>query len=155
MTIRFLSNFALGCFVGALSALIVAWIIDETVSAAYQKNWIYLFSALITLAAASLALMGTLSVISNQNKVSKDQKDASLRAAKATLPLALSELVRACNAGIKYADKDASFFKSRENREDYERDTAISTEVLATIQSCIEYSDGRSGKWLSVVVQYY
>lgn len=89
---RFLRNFALGCFFGTQIALTMAWALDESVSTALHKNWIYLVSSGVTLLAASLALMGTFSVIENQNRLASEENEKSLLAARAALPTALSSL---------------------------------------------------------------
>lgn len=98
---RFLRNFALGCFVGALIALILAWALDETVSEDLRKNWIYLVSAGVTLLAASLALLGTFSVIENQNRLAAEENTRSLLAARAALPPVLSSFSGKADAAFE------------------------------------------------------
>lgn len=109
----------------------------------------------LPLVAAGAAFGGILLQVKEAKINSEEQRLAALRAAKATLPLALSEMVRVCNSGIRYAVEGPPFFKVSGSRSNYERDTAISAEVLATLRSCIEYADYESALWLSILVQHY
>ena len=80
---------------------------------------------------------------------------ASLRAAQAALPLALSEIVRVSNTGVDYASKDHAFFKLPNSRSEYENATGISEDTLNVLKTCIEFADEQSAKWLAVVLQHY
>ncbi|WP_417816506.1 hypothetical protein [Tritonibacter scottomollicae] len=105
--------------------------------------------------AAGAAFGSILLQIKETKVTAEEQRLAKLRAAKATLPLALSEIVRVSNTGVDYACKDPAFFKLPNSRSEYENATGISEDTLNVLKTCIEFADEQSAKWLAVVLQHY
>jgi len=153
---KFLQNYALGCLTGALIALFLAWSLDETVSVVLQKTWIYLVSAGVTLIAASLALLGTLSVIENQNRLASEEVERSLLAARAVLPPVLSSLsVKASRGFNAIADYENLLSQDKEIGEQILQNIRITKDEIDTLKECIQVSDPNTARWLSLVVSHF
>lgn len=155
MKLRFLGNFALGCFVGAFFALALAWIIDESVHDAYQKNWVYLFSALTTLAAASLALSGTFSVIFNQNELARKETERSMLAARALLPPVLSSLHTKAELGFLAAANQKEYKSNPDKARQLLDKLSLSSEELKVLSDCIKFSEDDTARWLSLIISHF
>ncbi len=162
MKTKFLRNYALGCFTGASIALSLAWLLDETVSAALQKNWIYLVSAGVTLLAASLALLGTFSVIENQNQIAAREKTAKIRASKSMLPSILAELSRRCEHNAFTVLLNSRSATDGTSLPDHLK-IYIGAEIkpflegheFQTLKDCIEYADIEDAQVLQHIVRRY
>lgn len=98
-----------------------------------RATFIPLFTIFGTLLAAVLALNGALANIDNQNRLQAKNRNDKLVAARATLPLALSELVEICDNRVAFElDRVAA-------RRD--RDWTLSEVSQRTIKECIEFCD--------------
>jgi len=124
----------------------LAWAVDLEVSESFSRYAVYLFSALTTLAAATLATSGVLMTVSIQADRIASERRAKLEAARSTLPLALSQLYEICEANIKHN------IKPTPNRVN---EFIISDNSIATIKECIEFSNGSVQKTLQEVVMIY
>lgn len=154
MKIHFLANFALGCFLGSIFSLSLAWVIDESVATAYQKNWVYLFSALTTLAAAALALSGTFSVIHNQKELAASENAKSLLAARAALPPVLSSLTKKATLGFDACSNQLTLKTTPHVARDTLEKLTLTTDELAVLTSCIKYCDDDTARWLSLIISH-
>lgn len=155
MKTKFLRNFALGCFTGAFIALSLAWLLDETVSTALQKNWIYLVSAGVTLLAASLALLGTFSVIENQNKLAKEENEKSLLAARAALPPVLSSLYQKCSNAFEISDNQLEVRRNEKMALRLLSELELSSKELKALTECIKHADADTARWLSLIISHF
>lgn len=152
---RHLKNFPLGLLLGAAFALFLAWAIDGDVGESLAKNGTYIFSALASLLAASIALVGVFSNIENQNQLAERNRLASLRAAKAVLPLALTKLYSVAEAGFDFALEEETFYREPSNRETILAKLALDAAVLSTLKECISFGDEVSSAWLSAIIRKY
>lgn len=143
---RWLKNFPLGLAIGSTAALMLAWAVDLEVSEAFSRYSVYLFSALTTLAAATLATSGVLMTVSIQADRIESERRAKLEAARSTLPLALSQLTEICDVNIKHNIKPAP---------DRNNEHILNDNSIATVKECIEFSNGRAQKTLQEVVMIY
>lgn len=107
--------------------------------------------------------MGTLSVIANQNKITRNQRDASLRSAHSTLPSILAELSRRCNHNTivillnsqNALTNDSKLPKHLEKYIDAEILPFISGHEFQILKDCIEFADERDAYILSRIVSDY
>ena len=155
MKIRFINNFAFGCFVGSLSTLILAWILDENVGVAFQKNAIYLFTFAATLGAAALALLGTLTVISNQNEIAYQENNRRLLAARAALPPVLSSLYQKAVTGADMTANQKPLKATPKKAQKALRKLAITSSEMLVLKECIKYADEDTSRWLSLIISHF
>jgi hypothetical protein len=95
---RWILNFPLGLFLGAVTAFSVAWFVDaEFRSELLDRLAPSVLSALTTLVAAVIAVTGVLRNIENQNSLAEQARQRKLAAARAVLPLSLSEFYKVCD----------------------------------------------------------
>jgi len=152
---KFLRNYALGCFTGASIALSLAWLLDETVSTALQTNWIYLVSAGVTLLAASLALLGTFSIIENQNRLAAEEKNKSLLAARAALPPVLSSLYQKSTLGFEVSDNQLQQSQDANGSSRLLSELELQESELRALTECIKFSDPDTARWLSLIISHF
>lgn len=155
MKFKFLKNFALGFLVGALIALSLAWALDETVSEGLRKNWVYLASAATTLLAASLALLGTFSIIENQNRLASEENEKSLLAARAALPTVLSSLYRKSENGFEASDDQLGRSQDKPACLRLLSELELSEEELKALTGCIKFADPDTARWLSLIISHF
>ncbi|MFD1157837.1 hypothetical protein [Roseovarius aestuarii] len=93
---KLLRNTAFGGLVGTLVTLALVWAFDSDVSTEIKRFYTFVFTACITLAAATLTLYGVFSNIENQQTQAQQDRNRKLLAAKALLPNALSKMCEAC-----------------------------------------------------------
>ena len=150
---RWLTEFFKGTpvhiFGGALVGMFYTWFVIGSPHTEELSNFV---NTIMTILASLLAAGAA---IASASWESERRKAGELRAAKVTLPLALTDFVRVSESGIRYALEDEAFFKSAENRARYVSDISLSNETLETIKSCVASADETSAKWLSVLVQHY
>ena len=95
---RWILNFPLGLFLGAVAAFSVAAFLDAEVKIELLNRFgPSLLSALTTLVAAAIAVTGVLKNIENQNNLAEQARQRKLAAARAVLPLSLSEFYKVCD----------------------------------------------------------
>lgn len=95
---RWILNFPLGLCLGAVAAFSVAWLVDaEFKSELLNRLGPSVLSALTTLLAAAIAVTGVLRNIENQNNLAEQARQRKLAAARAVLPLSLSEFYKVCD----------------------------------------------------------
>ena len=150
-----LKNFPFGLFVGAALALLLATTIDGDVGEELAKNRTYIFSALMTLIAASIALAGVLFNTGNQSALNERNRLAHLKAAKAVLPLALSHMNQVARKGLEFSLQTLDLYHDKENLKTVKAALDLGDSVLPTLRDCIEYADPVSGDWLSLIIQKY
>ena len=98
---RWILNFPLGLFWGAVTAFSVAAFLDaEVKSDLLNRVGPSMLSALTTLLAAAIAVTGVLRNIENQNSLAEQARQRKLAAARAVLPLALSEFYKVCDSHL-------------------------------------------------------
>lgn len=87
---RLLLNFPLGLFLGCSLTLLLAYFLDRSFSDQLSKFYTFVFSALLSLVAATLALAGALNASNTQQKIDENNRLRRLASAKASLPSTLS-----------------------------------------------------------------
>jgi len=98
---RWILNFPLGLFLGAVTAFSVAWFVDaEFKSELLGRLAPSVLSALTTLVAAAIAVTGVVRNIENQNNLAEQTRQRKLAAARAVLPLSLSEFYKVCDSHL-------------------------------------------------------
>lgn len=128
---------------GWLAALLLASRIDSRIADRVAENWVQFSTILAAIAAALIALIGVRRQIENGEKLEESRRQASLRAAKATLPLALSRLSQVSERGAHHC-----LMKPEERSEKIN----VPDDAIGILKSCIEYSDPISSRWLAAII---
>jgi hypothetical protein len=142
---NFLGNFPLGLLTGALIAFAASCLVDQEVSKWLHENLASILGSTVALVASTLAVGGVLFNVHSQERHRREERLASLRAAKATLPLALSELHQVCTNRIIQEFLKPSFSEKLD----------ISPEIIGIFKECIEYDAGTAGTRLREIINLY
>jgi len=145
----FIDGIALGAFLTLLAFLICALLFYfRLFGNSFDIYAQTLITALATAATGYLAVRGIREQIQENIEAEKQRRYESLRAARATLPIALSDVIRISRKMQKaiFSGKLASV----------ERDFASlnSPNLFETLTKCIQYSDQQSGDRLSQLIRY-
>lgn len=144
---NFLKNTAFGVFIGFELAILAAWAFDAQINSAPQ-----LLTASSALVGAFLAVAGVLSNIDNQNQISEGQRERSLLAAKATLPLTLTSMIEIAVRGAHFTVSGSLTEQEAEQRV---LELTLPTEVISSLQKVIEYSSDDDAAKLSYLISYF
>lgn len=131
---KFLDGFALGLAIGFMLSFLIIWVMDgsSNVIQTYLSEHI---THIVTVLAAALALFGISKQIQSNFELMEKTRLAKLDAAKATLPIVLSNIVGLCEE--RYYS--IAFGQSTpEPSMQWE----ITDFELATLKECIEHSEG-------------
>jgi hypothetical protein len=145
----FADGIALGVFLTLLVVFSLALLFDFRFFGNDADDYIQtLVTSVVAMGAGYLALWGIRHQVQQNFEVEEARRLNSLRAARASLPLALSDLVSTAQKVLgRILDGTA---KSPE-----ELVTSISSPtVLETISKCIEYSDTKSADRLAQIIRY-
>jgi hypothetical protein len=145
---EFLKNFPFGIFIGFIAAMGLFWFLGADLSDDLTKYGTYILTAMASLLASAAAFA---TAIWN----SEQQREAQLKAARANLPLALSELVTVSRFGFNYAQETEGWDNSAENFPNLETDTKIPPHTLKTIEAVISSADPITSEWLTLFLNYY
>ncbi|UWQ92766.1 hypothetical protein K3727_08300 [Rhodobacteraceae bacterium M382] len=149
----------LGVFVGIGYFLLI----ESKIGGEYSKFWVYGVSALITLFASGVALVGVFFNIENQNRLADSATEAKKRASLAMLPAVLAEIGRRCEHNVftvlinsennlrTSTDLDTHF----QRYQNAEIKPFIDNIEFQTLKECIEYSDKQSAEILSRIPYHY
>lgn len=141
---KFLRNTAFGALVGTLLSLGLAWGVDSNVSAELKRVYTFVFTAFISLIAATFTLVGVFSNIENQQTQEKFQRQRKLQAARAFLPSALSNMCEICRWGVRYSH-DFQAYENNLGRIQFEQESfdrlSLSDEIISVFRDVIELSD--------------
>ncbi|MEQ8293929.1 MAG: hypothetical protein RIA08_17135 [Roseovarius sp.] len=139
-----LQNTSLGALFGVVIGGAFVCIIESDLDGDYVKYGTYGITVIVGLVASTLALTAALSNIENQNQVAQEVRNAALSAAKATLPLALTELSHICERGAELSLKrNAGPLSSSGDIEPGPliEELLLSKESLSAIKETIQFSD--------------
>lgn len=124
------------------------------ISAETREYLLYALTAIITLFASAMALFGTFRLVNHQKEIEAENRRRRLDAARATLPLALSETLSFCEKiHSAYANLEEIRSDPKLVRQTIE-DAKLDEETLSVIRDCIEHSDQPANIWLSTIVAY-
>lgn len=128
--------------------------IGAEISAETREYLLYALTAIITLFASAMALFGTFHLINHQKEIETENRRRRLDAARATLPLALSETLSFCEkVHSAYANLEEIRSDPKLVRQTIE-DAKLDEETLSVIRDCIEHSDQPANIWLSTIVAH-
>lgn len=142
-----LKNTAFGAFLGLIAGILFSRALGSDVLEDAQRLYTATISAFITLGGASLALYGVFANIDNQNRNHAKTRDDRLVAARATLPLALSELVGICKNRVQ--------FEIDRKPERRDANWTLSDVGQKTFKECIEFSDSGPRETLVEICAIY
>lgn len=143
-----LLNFPLGITLGAISAFGLSWLIDTKLWNSNAERYLpALIAAGATLVSATVAVAGVLRNIRNQNILAEHARFRKLTAARASLPLALSELSKLSENHIaRLSNGDKQVESGSEE---------ISTAAHETLKLVIEHANEPTQKSLSFLLMAY
>ncbi|WP_164658236.1 hypothetical protein [Tropicibacter sp. Alg240-R139] len=130
-----------GCVIGACFIILTGTDFNQDI----KRYGTFALSALVALFASAVSLAGVFSNINNQNENYKEQRLASLKAAKATLPLALSQFSQSA--------REATALCLKLSEDDSLTDVIEGNgEAISILKETIEYSDDTSGRWIAAII---
>ncbi|MBV2359783.1 hypothetical protein KUH32_08355 [Thalassococcus sp. CAU 1522] len=145
---EFIRSFPVGVMIGASIGIAYVFALESNWNEAVTEYVLYGLTALVTLGASAIAL--TTAIWDSESK-----RDRRLRAAKASLPMALSELMQVAERGIRLSLMDTAVLRDSETGPNVRAELAVSETSLATLKECIESADETSAKWLVNIVAHY
>ena len=145
---EFLKNFPFGIFVGFIAAMTLFWIFGADISDDLTRYGTYVLTAMASLLASAVAFA---TAVWNAER----QRELRLRAARASLPLALSEMVSASRNGYQYAKNTTGWDDIETNFPQLQNDINLSDKTIETIQAVIASSDTVTADWLAVFLAHY
>ncbi|KPP83328.1 MAG: hypothetical protein HLUCCO07_12695 [Rhodobacteraceae bacterium HLUCCO07] len=145
---HFIRNFPMGASFGVFMGAIFIIVIQGEWPDDLQRYGTYGITAIVTLLASAIAL--TTAIWNTETA-----RHRKLKAAKASLPLALSRLIETARNGVQISMEDDAFFNDPENAYFIEKRLAIPNEVFNTLKECIEFGDETSAQWLTNIIAHY
>lgn len=142
----FLDGIALGATIGIIFTLLLCWILSS-VSDKISDNIVGFATIVATFFAAFVALFGAWAAIDETQAVEIRNLDRKLSAAKASLPLFLSQLYEVCDNRVSLLTSGEGGVKN--NPWD------IDSSAIAIFKECIEYSDGMAKDTLTEILLAY
>ncbi len=149
--IKFLMNFAGGLALGTIATLFLCWMFDSQISEDLKKLYTFIFSAIMTALAATLALAGALNNVYTQRELDRNNRLRRLNAAKANLPIALNNFIKVCKiAKNKETSELSTGFPQGTPARNFGLDHK--EEAINTLTSVIENAEIREAKILSSIL---
>ena len=150
--IRHLEGFLFGTSVFGLVLLIFAIVTDSQIRNTVIQHLPEMITALGSLIAAYLAVKGISHQVQSKIEIETSRRKSQLEAAKASLPLALSELHDACRSAIRFTYQTD---RHADGVVEGSKAFAMSESALAILKECISYSDAKSAVRLANVIRHY
>jgi hypothetical protein len=148
----FIDALALGIFIGILSLLIFIWIIDlGRFDDIWEANAFSLLGTLATLFVGFLALKSVQDQIEQNHAIFESQRLDELRAAKSTLPVALSDICEISANNMRRHFEASDLFDHSITNEFH----TMSENLILIIQRCIQLDNGFAGNILSNILKSY
>ncbi|MBN9068359.1 MAG: hypothetical protein J0H60_18400 [Rhizobiales bacterium] len=145
----FIDGLALGVFITLLVLFSLAITFNLHIFGNNSDNYIQtILTSLAAIGAAYLALQGIQNQIQQNFEIEDKRRRNSLLAARASLPLTLSALVRISRSVLR-AIMDGQSLSPKELVDSIE-----DPHVLASLTRCIEFADGETGERLSQIMRY-
>jgi hypothetical protein len=145
----FTDGIALGAFLTLLVLFIFAALFHLQLFGTNHDTYIQtLITSIATAATGYLAIRGIREQIQKNAEAEEQRRQESLRAARATLPLALAEVVETSRSILK-----AIFAGQLEPAEKHLQSLTLSG-LIETLTKCIQYSDNQSGDRLAQIIRY-
>lgn len=148
---RWLDGFALGVLVGSLFLIVLFWASENSASELISSNFVQFATILSSIFAAWLALRGIRAQVETSWEQERARRGASLAAAKASLPLALSQL-----HGI--AKRGAEVNLRLQNGKDCSRiaeELQLPHEAISVLKQNIEYASEVNAQRISALIRNY
>jgi hypothetical protein len=150
--IKFLSNIVLGILLGSIFAFSIALVFDADIQDGLKKFYTSLLTSITTVIAAVFALSGVLANIDNQNIIANQSKSRSLAAAKAVLPLALSQMSAVARRGSSIS---LDISTSNQSAELLISQLKLPAEIIPAIRDSIQHSNQCNGERLANLIRTY
>lgn len=137
----YLLNTPMGVVIGFVLACSLGWVFDADFSEGFEKFYTYLVTVVLSLLVAAFGLAGVFSNIASQEARDEETRKRRLLAARAKLPLALSEMHEVCMFGVRFSYELEALIAQHGNdvvrKQSLEKMT-LSGDVLRTFQEIIE-----------------
>lgn len=145
----FIDGIALGVFLTLLVLFLLAIFFDEQLFGSSSDSYIQtILTSTAAIGAAYLALSGIRNQIQQNFEIEKSRRLRRLRASRASLPLALSDIVSAAEKLVENI-----LFGTAGGSEEIVKSLSHPA-VLETLSRCIEFSDQISSDRLSQILRY-
>ena len=152
---EFLKNFPFGVFAGAIIVLMLCWAFDADIQEDMTRFYTFVFSALIGLLAASVALSGVLASLHQQATLREEERKRKLSAARAFLPQALSDMCEVARSGMLNS-QTAGSKKGNELAPSFVRssleDIRLNDEIVSIFKDIVEFSDANAGRRIQAIL---
>jgi hypothetical protein len=144
---NYLAGIALGITLGFIASTAIFWLLDET-SEVVRGHLSEQITHIVTLAAAALALFGVARQIQSNFNIMEKTRLAKLDAAKASLPIVLSNITELCENryySIAFGNRNAAEGMKWE----------VTDFELSTLKECIEHSEGFEKELMQQIIRVY
>lgn len=146
---NFTEGIALGAFITILIIFVFGLLFDMRFFGDDSDDYIQtILTSVAALGAAYLALLGIRHQIQQNNDIEEQRRLQSLRAARAGLPLALSNLVNNSQIFLGYIIDGKAVTLEEITK------SISNISILETLTKCIEFSDPQSADRLSQIIRY-
>lgn len=141
--------------IGFIAGMIIAYFLDSNVSnVLFQDRGIWL-PALVTIIAGGMAFLIGQKQIDHQIEAAATIRKQKLYAARAVLPIALSNIGKVCDFAV-VATLNSELLKTDKVKARGAFDKIdIAEDDLETMKECIEFADAASQAWMSVVLAHF
>jgi hypothetical protein len=145
---KFIRNFPAGVFVGLLIGMAYMTVVGGVWSDKVDEYGVYIITTIATLFASAVAI--TTAIWDAEYK-----RRRKLNAARAALPLALSDLVLVAEQVFQLSILPKRDFRSEKTRREINSILKTDLSAFDTIRSCIESSDDVTGEFLAGIIRHY
>jgi len=140
---RHTRNAAFGTIVGFTSGMVIAWAYDSQILIELQKFYTFIASAILSLIAATLTLLGVFANLNQQREQEDERRVRRFKSALAVLPQALSVTLSVSQRGIIFSetlDEVDQILEGKPNQTDIEN-LELPSEIITVFRDVIEFSD--------------
>tara|TARA_R110002094_G_C4888131_1_gene209504 strand:- start:193 stop:984 length:792 start_codon:yes stop_codon:yes gene_type:complete len=147
-----LKNFPFGIFLGICFALLLSWLFDSDIKEEMTKFYTFVFTAVISLLASTLAVVGVLLNLNKQQELIERRHIA----ARAVLPLTLSRLYGLTERAFEITLDTTALRKRPEDvRRNLLKKLRLTKDDIEQLRDCIEASDEQSQAWIALIIAHW
>lgn len=152
---KFLDRFTSGLLVGAIFSIVCFWLFTSELDEKIVDRAFDFGEYLVAISAAFLALRGIRQQIEANRSEQLESRQRELIAARALLPLALTEFIKVTRRGMDLALKNDDFYNDAENLEIVSNDLELNPEIISILRDCIMPANRNNQRWISICIARY
>lgn len=149
---RYLEGILLGICASCFALFLIFLLVDTQIRGPLRGHLSILVTAIVTLLAAYLALRGISAQIQSNVEIEISRQQSQLEAARASLPLALSEINDVCRRAIIFTYRTDRHAEGAANASKL---FVMPENALTVLKECITYSDISVACRLANVIRHY